>query len=184
MALAHVGADRVRAFIASIGLRNTLIPTSLRQFVGYTAGLPDWQATTWAQIVADAPYPPRPAMNDECTLVSSPDDFVAFYPRALQGEFFRYPETLAAFRRILTLADAIAAMPLGVNAFLKGGSIDVNDYYALSIAGGMYLPQRWVYYTVITNWTSAEGGSIAEVEPLLIDTARTIFTLVRDRLGV
>src|SRR3954451_13869296 len=33
MTLAHAGADRVRAFITSIGLRDTRIPTSTRQFI-------------------------------------------------------------------------------------------------------------------------------------------------------
>jgi beta-lactamase class A len=185
MTLAHTGADRVRAFIASIGLRDTRIPTSTRQFIGYIFGLPDWQATTWAQLEAKETYPPRPIINDQITMVSSPDDFVSFYSRALQGEFFRYPETLAQFRAILSLEQAIAqAMPLGVSAFAKGGEINFNADHALSIAGGMYFPKRWVYFGMILNWTDAEAGPAAEVQQGYFDAGRTIFRLVPDRLGV
>ena len=45
MVLRHVGAERVQAFVEAIGLRQTRIPTSTRQFIGYVAGLPDWRAT-------------------------------------------------------------------------------------------------------------------------------------------
>jgi beta-lactamase class A len=185
MTLARAGADRVRAFLASIGLRDTRIPTSTRQFIGYITGVPDWQATTWAQVETDDGYPPRPIINDEITMVSTPDDFVSFYSRALQGEFFQYSETLAQFRAILSLADAIArSVPLAVSAFLKGGSIDFEEDHALAVGGGMYIPKRWVYFSMIINWTDAEAGSGAEVEQRYIAAVSTIFTLVRDRLGV
>ena len=185
MTLARAGADRVREFITSIGLRDTHIPTSTRQFIGYIFGLPNWQATTWAQLQADDTYPPRPIINDQITMVSTPDDFVSFYSRALQGEFFRYPETLAQFRAILSLADAIAqSIPLGVSAFLKGGAIGFHGDNALSVAGGMYIPGRWVFFSMIINWSDAEAGASADVSQGYISAANTIFTLVRDRLGV
>ena len=34
--------DKVRAFIASAGLTNTLIPESTRSFIGYLLGAPDY----------------------------------------------------------------------------------------------------------------------------------------------
>ena len=103
---------------------------------------------------------PHPILNDVITMASTPDDLVSFFSRALQGEFFRFPETLAVFRAILSTADAIAAtMPLGVSAFGKGGSFALNQEYALSFAGGMYVPDRWVYFSLIINWTAAEAGS-------------------------
>ena len=45
MVLKHVGAEQVQAFVEAIGLRQTRIPASTRQFIGYVAGLPDWRAT-------------------------------------------------------------------------------------------------------------------------------------------
>ena len=185
MTLRHVGPERVQAFVEAIGLRRTRIPASTRQFVGYIFGRPDWRATTWADLQADDPgLTPRPILNDEITMASTADDLVAFYARALQGEFFRYAETLAVFRAILSLADAIAgSMPLGVSAFGKGGSIEFGGNHALTFAGGMYVPDRWVYFALLLNWTDAEAGPGAAVQAPYVAAARTIFALVRDRLG-
>jgi len=47
--------------------------------------------------------------------------------------------------------------------------------------GPQYVPDRWVYFALLLNWTDADGGFNAEVlDPAI--AARTIFTLVRDRL--
>jgi len=185
MVLRHVGPERVQAFIDGIGLRQTRIPASTRQFFGYISGLPDWQATTWADVQADDPAAtPRPILNDTITMASTPDELVSFYSRALPGEFFQYAETLAIFRAILGLADAIAfSMPLGVSAFGKGGSIDFAESHVLTFAGGMYVPGRWVYFALLLNWTDADAGLTSEVMGAYLAAARTIFTLVRDRLG-
>jgi beta-lactamase class A len=187
MALKRAGADRVREFIASIGLKNALIPTSTRQFFGYISGFPGWETITWDEVVElleNDPFPTNPILNDTITMAVSPHDFVSFYSRALQGEFFAQPETLVRFRSVLALADAIPlGFPLGVNAFLKGGSIDFSGEHALSIAGGMYVPDRWVYFCLIINWTDAEAGPVAEVVPAFGATSMTIFTWLRDELG-
>nr|MBA3450250.1 hypothetical protein [Chloroflexia bacterium] len=172
-------------FIDGIGLRQTRIPASTRQFFGYISGLPDWQATTWADVQADDPAAtPRSILNDTMTMASTPDELVSFYSRALPGEFFQYAESLAVFRAILGLADAIAfSMPLGVSAFGKGGSIDFAGSHVLTFAGGMYVPDRWVYFALLLNWTDAEAGLTSEVMGAYIAAAKTIFTLVRDRFG-
>ena len=189
IALKHVGPDRVRVFIADIGLRETQIPESTRQFFGYIIGIPDWQATTWAEMQADDPTrTPRPILNDTITMASTPNELVSFYARALQGEFFRYAETLAVFRAILGLADSVpASVPLGANGFGKGGSIDIEESegasHVLTFAGGLYVPDRWVYFALLQNWTDADAGPTSEVMGAYIAAARTIFTLVRDRLG-
>lgn len=189
MALKHVGPDTVRQFIAAAGLQGTRIPDSTRQFFGYVGGDPEWKSITWEGFIElataePALYPFRPIINDEITMVSSPDDFVSFYSRALQGAFFQYAETLSVFRAILSIADAIAlSMPLGVNAFLKGGSIDFDTDHALSMAGGMWVGQRWVYFAFLINWTNDEAGIVAEVETPFLSVANRIFTIVRDRLG-
>lgn len=73
--------------------------------------------------------------------------------------------------------------PLGVNAFVKGGSTDFSGEHALSLAGGMYGPDRWVYFSLIINWTDAEAGPVAEMLPAFATTAMTIFTWLRDELG-
>ncbi|MDQ3694870.1 MAG: serine hydrolase [Chloroflexota bacterium] len=183
MVLQHVGPERVRAFIDGIGPRQSEIPTSTRQFFGYVAGVPDWRATTWAELQGeDAPGATRPILNDTITMASTASEMVAFYARALPGECFQYAETLSEFRNILAMGDVLITMPLGVNGFGKGGSIDFDGSHVLNLAGGLYVPDRWVYFALLLNWTDAEGGTSAEVRGPAIAAARTIFTLVRDRL--
>jgi beta-lactamase class A len=185
MALKRAGADRVRQFIASIGLHRTRIPTSTRQFFGYIVGDPDWRTITWSklmEVLQKDPSKPNPIINDVETMVGSPHDFASFYSRALQGQFFQQQATLETFRAILSLADAIAlSMPLGVNAFMKGGSIDFAAEHALCLAGGMWVPKRWVSFGMMINWTN--GSPIAEVQQSFRETANKIFTWVRDGLG-
>ena len=184
MVLKHVGAERVQAFVDSIGLRQTRIPTSTRQFFGYISGIADWQATTWADMQTENPDAmTQPILNDTITMASTSDELVSFYARALPGEFFQYAETLAVFRAILGLADAIPpSMPLGVSGFGKGGSIDFDGSHVLTFAGGVYVPDRWVYFALLLNWTDADAGPTGQVQGRYIAAAKTIFTLVRDRL--
>ena len=185
MILKQVGHERVQAFVDAIGLRATPIPASLRQLIAYDAGFAEWQTITWEQLTSPSlgSLSPQPILNDVIAMVSTPDDLVSFFSRALRGEFFQFAETLDVFRAILSTADAIARMmPLGVSAFGKGGSFELNQERALSFAGGMYVPDRWVYFSLIINWTDAEAGPLAEVEPQFVAAGRTIFTLVRDRL--
>ena len=66
---------------------------------------------------------------------------------------------------------------------MKHGSADVGSQFALCLAGGVWIPRRWVYFAMIVNWTSATGGSFAEVAPHVAKTAKTIFTWVRDGIG-
>jgi beta-lactamase class A len=156
MALNLAGADQVRNLIANIGLTDTFIPDGTRDFFGYVFGAPNWQTITWDEIVALLDSDPplvHPIVNDTQTMVSTPNDFVSFYSRALQGEFFQYPETLREFRTILTTADTIArVIPIGVSAFLKAGSVDAQPYHALCVAGGMFFAGRWIYFATMINW--------------------------------
>ena len=75
-------------------------------------------------------------------------------------------------------------MPLGVNPFIKGGSIDFDGDHALCLAGGVFIPPaRWVYLGMTLNWTDAEAGTVREVGPQFGAVVTQIFTLLRDRLG-
>ena len=54
------------------------------------------------------------------------------------------------------IADAIPrVIPLGATGFANGGSIDAGGFHALCLAGGMYFPDRWVYFTTEINWEHA-----------------------------
>ena len=182
--LRHVGPERVQAFIDTIGLRQSQIPASTRQFFGYIMGVPDWQSTTWDQLQSPDPAATlQPILNDTITMASTANELVSFYARALPGEFFQYRETLEVFRSILAIGDAVLlSMPLGVSGFGKGGSIDFDGSHVLTFAGGVYVPDRWVYFAMLLNWTESEGGLSTEVLGSYIGAARAILTLVRDRL--
>ena len=182
MALNLAGADKVRKLISRIGLKDTFIPDSTRQFFGYIFGAPNWQSVTWNEIDAllksDPPLA-HPVINDTQTMVSTPDDFVSFYSRALHGEFFEHPQTLNGFRTILTTADAIArVIPIGVSAFLKGGSIDASPHHALCVAGGMYFSGRWTYFTTMINWENDAETDLETVGAFAAATREAIGKVV------
>ena len=178
--LKYAGADKVQAFVDDMGLTQTRIPASGAQFIGYIMGLADWQATTFAQVEANEFPDPRPILNDTITMASSAADLVSFYARTLTGEMFQHESTLATYRTILSWSDAIPqAIPLGANGFGKGGRVSANGSNALSFAGGMYVPQRWIYFALLLNWTDAESDAGA-TEVAYIEAARQVFTLVRD----
>ncbi len=162
MCFKYVGPDTVRKFIASARLKSTMVPESTRVFFGYLLGAKNYKAFTWEEIGAAANSPMvNPPMNKVQSLASSADDFVSYYSRALQGEFFQNQETLDEFRRILSLGDAIGrVLPLGVSAFVKGGSIDVPGFHALCVPGGMFFDDRWVYFCITVNWDAP-----AETDP-------------------
>jgi beta-lactamase class A len=157
MCLKLVGPDNVRKFISSIGLRNTLIPNSTRSFAGYMYGAPHYLTFSWPDEVYYSKHNKpivNPPLNDTYTMASSADDLVSYYSRAVPGSFFRCPETLQVFLETLSIDDAIwlLPVPLGVSAFLKGGSIDTPGFHALCVPGGIYCGNRWLYFCLTLNW--------------------------------
>jgi beta-lactamase class A len=185
MCLKYAGPDKVRAFIASAGLKSTMIPESTRVFFGYLLGAKDYKNFTWEQIGAAANQSMvNPPMNQVQTLASSADDFVSYYSRALQGEFFQNKETLKEFRRILSLGDAIwlVPLPLGVSSFVKGGSIDVAGFHALCVPGAMLFDNRWVYFCLTLNWRAAAETDPATVGLFAAACSRAL-AMVKDGLS-
>ncbi len=163
MCLKYVGPDKVREFVASAGLKSVMIPESTRAFFGYLLGSKNYKTFSWEDIGAAANQSMvNSPMNNVQSLAASADDFVSYYSRALQGQFFQNKETLNVFRQILSIGDAIwlVPLPLGVSAFVKGGSIDVPGFHALCVPGGMLFDDRWVYFCLTINWPAA-----AETDP-------------------
>lgn len=163
----YVGADRVREFVASIGLKNTMIPDSTRSFFGYLLGAKNYKMFTWDELCAAIDKPMvNPPLNQVETLASSADDFVSYYSQALAGKFFKNEQTLRVFRQILSMGDAIwlVPLPLGVSAFVKGGSIDVTGHHALCVPGGMLFDDRWVYFCLTLNWPAPAESDPATVQ--------------------
>lgn len=163
MMLKSAGPDNVRSFISSAGLTKTLIPNSTRVFAAYLLGLKNYKTATYLDVIAASNGPfVRPPLNQVQTLASSADDFVSYYCRALQGKFFRNDQTLNQFLEILSIGDAIwlIPVPLGVSAFVKGGSIDIPGYHAICAAGGIFFNNRWVFFCFTLNWRAP-----AETDP-------------------
>ena len=173
------GAANVRSFIASAGLKRTLVPDSTRAFTGYLFGAADYRNVTWEQVVELVRGPlVHPLLNDVQTLASSADDLVSYYSRALQGAFFRHRQTLNEFRRVLTLCDFIylVPLPLGVSAYAKSGNADMPGFHARSIAGGLFTGDRWIYFAFIINWYAQSGD-----DP---DTVARFFSAINESLSL
>jgi beta-lactamase class A len=186
MSIKQVGPEKVRAFIASTGLSNTQIPESTRVFFGYLLGAKSYKTFTWEEIGAAANLPiVNSPMNTVETLASSADDFVSYYSRALQGDFFKNKETLNEFRRILSMGDAIwlLPLPLGVSAFVKGGSIDVAGFHAICAPGAMLFDGRWVYFCLTINWSAKAEADPDTVKAFAAAGSRAL-TLVKEALSV
>jgi beta-lactamase class A len=163
MMLKYVGPDNVRQFVASASLAQTMVPDSTRALFAYLLGSKAPTQFSWNDLMAatNSSMVNKP-LNKVQTMASSASDFVSYYSRALQGEFFKHQETLNEYRRILSIGDAIwlLPLPLGGSAFCKGGSIDVAGFHAVCAPGGMLFGDRWVYFAFILNWDAA-----AETDP-------------------
>lgn len=185
MSLKHAGPDNVRAFIASIGLKSTMIPDSTRVFFGYILGAKDYKTFTYDEMIAlgsKGVFVNSP-LNNVQTLASSADDFISYYSRALQGAFFEHTETLKEFRRILAMGDAISLLPLplGVSAFCKGGSIDIPGFHTVCAPGALFFDERWVYFCLAINWYAAALTDNDTVKAFASAASRAL-ALVKDGL--
>jgi len=185
MLLNLAGADKVRKFVASAGLKQTLVPDSTRALTGYVFGAPNYKTLTFEELLQVVQNPQvHPFLNDVETLASSADDFVSYYSRALQGEFFKHKETLHEFRRILTLCDFIylIPLPLGVSAYAKSGNADTPNFHARSFAGGMFVSGHWVYFAFIINWY-ASSQEDPETEEKFFSAIRRALTGLKELLS-
>ena len=99
----------------------------------------------------------------------------------MQGAFFEHAETLNEFRRILSLCDFIylIPLPLGVSAYAKSGNADVPDFHARSIAGGLFVADRWIYFAFVLNWYTPEPDDPATVNQFF-SAINTALTLVKN----
>jgi beta-lactamase class A len=177
-----VGVDRIRALIARAGLTQTLVPDSTRIFFGYILGAKDYKHFTWKDLTSSNGRFVKPPLNDVQTLASSADDLVSYYARALRGRFFRHGETLREFREILAMGDAIwlVPLPLGVSAFVKGGSIDTPGFHAVCVPGGMFFEDRWVFFAMTINWSAAALTDQKTVDAFLSACSRALSLVKQD----
>ncbi|HEU0230182.1 MAG TPA: serine hydrolase [Burkholderiaceae bacterium] len=162
IALNAAGADQVRQLIKTAGLTHTLIPDSTRKLFSYLAGAPNGVDIGWAGMEKMAkdimPGKPRKPVNDHQTMMSTAGELTRWYEQALAGKYFKKHETLAEFKRISAMANAMPMMvPEDVMAYGKGGSIDWGDFHCFCGAGQMVQTSRRTSFCFILNWTGADG---------------------------
>jgi beta-lactamase class A len=171
LATGKVGADRVRALIAELGLSAIRIPDSTRRYISYQLGAPVGEDLGWSAITdilegrQSPPGPLRPPLNDVITLAGNARDFVSWYEQALQGAVFTKPETRREFKRILAGSVQIPlAVPPDTPAYAKGGELLTTLEFPLnakSFAGQMVVDQGEkqtpVTFCFIVNWDQSAG---------------------------
>jgi beta-lactamase class A len=163
VAMAAVGADRVRALIAEAGLRQTQVPDSTRRLFSWLAGAPEGVDVGWAgmQKLAEGTTAAaaRPALNDRQTMASTAEDMVAWYRKVLAGTLFTKPGTLVELKRIQAMADALVhVVPADTVAYGKGGSIDWQGFYCFCLPGQMIVGKVPVTFCFTINWTGPADG--------------------------
>ena len=185
MIFKHVGVDNIRQFIASAGLKQTLVPDSTRAFSAYVFGADNYKTITWDELLKAAENGlVNPFLNDVETLASSADDLVSYYSRALRGKFFQHGETLNEFRRILTLCDFIylVPLPLGVSAYAKSGNADTPGFHMRSIAGGLFFSGQWIFFAFVINWFAERESDQRTVDQFFSAINRSL-TLVKNSMS-
>ena len=193
LATRTVGADRVRALIAQLGLSAIRIPDSTRIFFSYLLGAPAGADFGWPGIRDAAQNPPgpiRPPLNDVTTLAGSARDFVSWYEQALQGAVFANPETLREFKRIQAESVQIPlAVPADTPAYAKGGEYAANLGSPLntkSFAGQMVAndgggAQTPVTFCFIVNWNGPASGFDA-VQAAFFAAIKDVLTAIKQAL--
>ncbi|MBR0680709.1 serine hydrolase [Roseomonas eburnea] len=176
IALHRIGAARVRALIAGMGLAGTRLPDSTRILFSTLAGAAPGTDLGWAAMgrIADG-HPvgtPLAPINPHQTMVSTALDLCTWYERVLAGQVFGEASSLAEFKRISAMADAMPRIaPPDVIAYGKGGSIDWNDSQAIAVAGQMVAgPVRATFFWG-ANW-SGPGDRMREVSDRLVASIR------------
>ena len=185
MCLKYADPEKVREFVTSIDMKNTMIPDSTRVFFGYLLGAKNYKTFSWGDIQAAANLSIiNSPMNKVQSLASSADDLVSYYARALQGNFFQHKETLNQFRQILSIGDAIwlLPIPLGASAFCKGGSIDVSGFHAVCAPGGILFDDRWVYFCMTINWFAKAETDMDTVKAFAEAGSRAL-AMVKEKLS-
>ncbi len=181
MALARVGANKVRAFIAEAGLAVTQIPDSTRIMASYFAGAPYGVDEGWKGMKrlkkGHLFGKPRSALNRKSTMASTAGEFASYYRRAMRGEFFQSPDTLTEFKRILATSDLILQIaPPDTPIYGKSGNATWEDFSTRCLAGQMVVNKSAVTFAFILNW---EQGDVGHVVATMFDIMRGVMREIK-----
>ena len=190
IAMSAAGPDRVRDLIKQAGLTNTQIFGSTRRVFSYLAGAPIGVDLGWPdmQKIQDGESigltPRTDVINANESMLSSAADLVTWYQQALTGKYFTTAASLREFKRISSQATALwQVVPADVVSYGKGGSIDWEDFHALSLAGQMRFNNVPVTFAFMLNWrggetsnarTPAFGVAASKVLNAVADALRTV----------
>ena len=192
LATRTVGAGRVRALIAELGLTDIRIPDSTRLFASYLVGAPAGVDLGWPGILQayqNPTGPLRPPFNDVVTLAGSARDFVSWYEQALGGKVFAKPETLREFKRIQAESVQIPlAVPADTVAYAKGGELPALLGFPLnakSFAGQMIVSSGGVptpvTFCFLLNW-NGPTGEFEAVQAAYFAAIEGILTVIKQAL--
>lgn len=114
--LRRLGTDTVRSLVAEIGLAATRLPESVRAVYDAAAAHPEGRA-------------------EAC--VSTMRDLTRFHDRALGGDLFAEPSSLAAFKAVMRQEDLDqgTAWAGGILCYRKSGRLDPPPLLAVAMAG-------------------------------------------------
>ncbi|MGB3288698.1 MAG: serine hydrolase [Burkholderiaceae bacterium] len=177
-----VGADQVRQLIKSMGLNETRIPDSTRKLFSYLAGAPSGTDLGWQGMLdmqnGKSPGPSRAPINPAQTMLSTASEMTRWYEQVLAGKLFQKPETLAEFKRISAMADAMPMLvPADTMAYGKGGSIDWEDFHCFCAAGQMVQPNQRSSFCFIVNW-KGPGDSVPAMFEAFKEKGRSLLRQV------
>jgi len=178
IAIHRIGAPRVRRLIAEMGLSATRLPDSTRIMFSTLVGAPPGTDLGWDGASHAIERTPKerllPPINPHQTMVSTAAELCTWYARALGGGVFAQPASLAEFKRISAMANAMPLItPPDVMAYGKGGSIDWNGSQAVAVAGQMVAgPVRATFFWGV-NWPG-EADSVPPVLERVAESSRAV----------
>lgn len=187
MALKKIGVEAVRSMIARVAVTGVRIPSSTRRLFSHLAGAGPGQDLGWAgvqAVMADRlPGQPRSIMTDGETMAAPATAMVAWYRYVLSGRLFTSETALAEFRRISAMADGLSfAVPPGIAAYGKGGSIVWHGENALALAGQMIVRGIPASFCFSYNW---EGGadSVQPATAAVVPAVQAVLRAVAARIS-
>lgn len=161
-AIAQVGASRIRTFLVESGMTATRIPDSIRILESYLAGAQLGVDVGWEGIrlilQGILPGVPRPAINDEVSIISTTKELASYYRRVLQGDFFKRPGSVIRFKSLHSRGNITFGSFPETPIYAKVGNASWINFHALCYAGQIFFSdQHKASFAFATNWSGPDS---------------------------